>query len=153
MEYGNGRATMIELDMVYVSYFGDFLSIGSRESFEQNILFRLSPPRKAASPAGIACRPGPALIWKPPLRPLRNTAPNHGATFPVTCPAPFTSSTPFIVHAIQPTARYVSRLVFCPVPACFQQTSSNDGSSPSYTLLSNSTAEWLDNSLVHRIHY
>jgi hypothetical protein len=25
MEYGNGRATMIELDMVYVSYFGDFL--------------------------------------------------------------------------------------------------------------------------------
>jgi hypothetical protein len=46
---------MIELDMVYVSYFGDFLSKGSRESFEQNILFRLSPPRKAA-------RPGPALI-------------------------------------------------------------------------------------------
>jgi len=35
---------MIELDMVYVSYFGDFLSKGSRESFEQNILFRLSPP-------------------------------------------------------------------------------------------------------------
>jgi hypothetical protein len=50
MEYGNGRATMIELDMVYVSYFGDFLSKGSRESFEQNILFRLSPPRKAARP-------------------------------------------------------------------------------------------------------
>ena len=56
---------MIELDMVYVSYFGDFLSIGSRESFEQNILFRLSPPRKAcrpprkaARPAGKACRPG-----------------------------------------------------------------------------------------------
>jgi hypothetical protein len=44
---------MIELDMVYVSYFGDFLSKGSRESFKQNILFRLSPPRKAA-------RPGPA---------------------------------------------------------------------------------------------
>jgi len=97
---------MIELDMVYVSYFGDFLSIGSRESFEQNILFRLSPPRKAcrpprkaARPAGIACRPGPALIWKPPLRPLRNTAPNHGATFPVTSPAPFTSPTPFISPA------------------------------------------------------
>jgi hypothetical protein len=55
-----------ELDMVYVLYFGDFLSIGSRESFEQNILFRLSPPRKAARPAGKACRPGPA--W-----PLKNT--------------------------------------------------------------------------------
>jgi len=38
---------MIELDMVYVTYFGDFLSIGSREFFKQNILFRLSPPRKA----------------------------------------------------------------------------------------------------------
>jgi hypothetical protein len=69
MEYGNGRATVIELDMVYVSYFGDFLSIGSRECFEQNILFRLSPsrkacrpPRKAARLAGKACRPGPALI-------------------------------------------------------------------------------------------
>jgi len=49
---------MIELDMVYVSYFGDFLSKGSRESFEQNILFRLSPPRKAARPAGKP--PGPA---------------------------------------------------------------------------------------------
>jgi hypothetical protein len=48
MEYGHGMATMIELDMVYVSYFGDFLR-------KQNILFRLSPPRKAA-------RPGPALI-------------------------------------------------------------------------------------------
>jgi len=69
MEYGNGRATMIKLDMVYVSYFGGFLTIGSRESFEQNIQFRLSPPRKAcrpprkaARPAGKACRPGPALI-------------------------------------------------------------------------------------------
>jgi len=53
---------MIKLDMVYVSYFGDFLS-------KQNILFRLSPPRKAARPAGKAARPagkaarpGPALI-------------------------------------------------------------------------------------------
>jgi hypothetical protein len=50
---------MIELDMVYVSYFGDFLSKGSRESFEQNILFRLSPPRKSLQarpekPAGPA---------------------------------------------------------------------------------------------------
>jgi len=58
---------MIELDMVYVSYFGDFLSKGSRESFEQNILFRLSPPRKAARPPRKAARPagkppGPALI-------------------------------------------------------------------------------------------
>jgi hypothetical protein len=80
MEYGNGRATMIELDMVYVSYFEDFLSKRSRESFEQNILFRLSPPRKACrsdarpprknlqarpekpvGPAGKACRPGPHL--------------------------------------------------------------------------------------------
>jgi hypothetical protein len=58
MEYGNGRATMIELDMVCVSYFGHFLSKGSRESFEQNILFRLSPPRKAAKSAGKP--PGPA---------------------------------------------------------------------------------------------
>jgi hypothetical protein len=53
---------MIELDMVYVTYFGDFLSIASRESFKQNILFRLSPARKAARPAGKARRLGPALI-------------------------------------------------------------------------------------------
>ena len=53
---------MIELDMVYVSYFGHFLSIGSRESFEQNILLRLNPPKKAGRPAGKACKPGPALI-------------------------------------------------------------------------------------------
>jgi hypothetical protein len=76
MDYGNGRASMIELDMVYVSYFGDFLSKRSRESFVQNILFRLSRPRKAAwpprqatrpagkatRPAGKAARPGPTLI-------------------------------------------------------------------------------------------
>jgi len=62
MEYGNGMATMIELDMVYVSYFGDFLS-------KQNILFRLSPPRKNCQAAKKsrqagrkAARPGPALI-------------------------------------------------------------------------------------------
>jgi hypothetical protein len=60
MEYGNGRAMMIELDMVYVSYFGDFLSIGSRESFKQNILFRLSPPRKACRLPRKAA--SPALI-------------------------------------------------------------------------------------------
>ena len=34
----------------------DFLSIGSRESFEQNILFRLSPPRKAARPPRKAAK-------------------------------------------------------------------------------------------------
>jgi len=62
---------MIELDMVYVSYFGDFLSKGSRESFEQNILFRLSPPRKAARAAGKAARPG--LCKAGPAWPLRNT--------------------------------------------------------------------------------
>jgi len=62
MEYGTGRATMIKLHIVYVSYFGDFLSKGSRESFEQNILYRLGPPREAARPAGKACRPGPAVI-------------------------------------------------------------------------------------------
>jgi hypothetical protein len=69
MEYSNGRATMIELDMFYVSHFGDFLSKGNRESFEQNILFRLSPARKAVRPPRKAfgrqekaCRPGPALI-------------------------------------------------------------------------------------------
>jgi len=49
---------MIKLDMVYVSYIGDFLSIGSRESFEQNILFRLSSAKKtrpaAKKPAGPA---------------------------------------------------------------------------------------------------
>jgi len=62
MEYGNGRATMIELDMVYVSYFGDFLSKGSRESFEQNILFRLSPPKKPPGrPESRQARPGPHL--------------------------------------------------------------------------------------------
>jgi len=38
---------MIKFDMVYVAYFSDFPSNGSRESFEQNILFRLSPQRNA----------------------------------------------------------------------------------------------------------
>jgi len=55
---------MIELDMVYVLYFGDFLG-------KQNILFRLSPPRKAArpprksrqagKPESRQARPGPHL--------------------------------------------------------------------------------------------
>ena len=57
MEYGNGRATMIGLDMVFVSYFGDFLSKGSRESLEQNIPFRFSPARKASRPPRKAARP------------------------------------------------------------------------------------------------
>jgi len=38
---------MVELDMVYVSFFGDFLSVGGREFFEQNILLGLVLPRKA----------------------------------------------------------------------------------------------------------
>jgi len=68
---------MIELDMFYVSYFGDFLSKGSRESFEQNILFRLSRQEKPPGrPESCQARPGPHLkaaakagqAW-----PLRNT--------------------------------------------------------------------------------
>ena len=47
---------MIELDMAYDSLFGDFLSQGSRESFDQIILFRLSPPRKATWPPRKAAR-------------------------------------------------------------------------------------------------
>jgi len=38
---------MVELDMVYVSYFGDFLSVGSRGSFKQNVLFRHSSAKKS----------------------------------------------------------------------------------------------------------
>ena len=38
---------MVELDMVYVSLFGDILSVGGREFFEQNIRLGLVPPRKA----------------------------------------------------------------------------------------------------------
>jgi len=60
---------MIELDMVYVSYFGDFLSIGSRESFEQNIVFGLvrQESRQAAKKSrqagrkSLQARPGPYL--------------------------------------------------------------------------------------------
>ena len=48
---------MIGLDMVYVSYFGDFLDEGSRESLEYNILFRLSPARTASRPPRKAVRP------------------------------------------------------------------------------------------------
>jgi len=63
---------MIELDMVYVSNFGDFLSKGSRESFEQNILFRLSPPRKAARPPRKSLQEKPA--WPGRLGTLVGTA-------------------------------------------------------------------------------
>jgi hypothetical protein len=51
---------MVELDTVNVSYFGDFLSLGGREFFEQNILFRLSSAKES-----------PTLIKKPPQRPAR----------------------------------------------------------------------------------
>jgi len=83
MEYGNGRATMIGLDRVYVSYFGDFLSKGSRESSEQNIPFKLSParkasrpPRKAARPPRKACRLSPGgqeKTYRPAARPPRKS--------------------------------------------------------------------------------
>jgi len=43
---------MIELDMVYVLYFGDVLSQGRREFFQQIIQLMLNPPRKAARAAG-----------------------------------------------------------------------------------------------------
>ena len=51
---------MVELDMVHVSYFGGFLSVGCRVPFEQYMLF--SSAKKACRPAKKACRPGPALI-------------------------------------------------------------------------------------------
>jgi len=47
---------MVELDIMHVSYFGGFLSVGSRESFEQNILFRLCFAKKS-----LQARPGPHL--------------------------------------------------------------------------------------------
>jgi hypothetical protein len=77
---------MIELDMVYVSY---FLSKGSRESIEQIFCLGLArqekprPPRKAA-------RPGPAPVFSPvrtdpvwgraqygPVQPEGQTGPDH----------------------------------------------------------------------------
>jgi hypothetical protein len=48
MGYENGKATMIELDMIHALYFGDFLRNGRRESFLHNQLFGVDPPRKAA---------------------------------------------------------------------------------------------------------
>jgi hypothetical protein len=51
---------MIGLDMVYVSYFGDFLTIGSRESLEQNVLFRLSSAKKNLQAAKKPARPARA---------------------------------------------------------------------------------------------
>ena len=56
MESDNGRATMVELDMVHVSYFGGFHSIGSRVSFEQNMLCMLCSAKKS-----LQARPGPHL--------------------------------------------------------------------------------------------
>jgi len=45
MDHGNRWATIIKLNMVYILYFGDFLWQGSRESLQQNIMFRLTPTR------------------------------------------------------------------------------------------------------------
>jgi hypothetical protein len=46
MECGNGRATMVKLDIVHVSYFGGLLSVGSGVSFEQYMLFMLCFAKK-----------------------------------------------------------------------------------------------------------
>jgi hypothetical protein len=48
---------MIGLDMAYVLYFGGYLGKGHRESFEQNIQFRLTPPRQASRPPRKETRP------------------------------------------------------------------------------------------------
>jgi hypothetical protein len=58
MECGNGRATMVELDMVQVSYFGGFLSKGSRVSFEQYMLFMLFAAKKCLQANAKPGRPG-----------------------------------------------------------------------------------------------
>jgi hypothetical protein len=55
------KMPMADLDMVNVSYFGGFLSVGSRVSFEHNMLFMVCSAKKVCRPAGKACRPGPAL--------------------------------------------------------------------------------------------
>jgi hypothetical protein len=68
MEYGNGRATMIELDMVYVSYFGDFLTENlSNKIFCLGLVRQEKPPGRPEKPAGPA--------W-----PLRNTAGTYIST-------------------------------------------------------------------------
>jgi len=56
MESGNGRATMVELDMVHVSCCGGFLSVGSRVSFKQHMLVMLCSAKKS-----LQARPGPHL--------------------------------------------------------------------------------------------
>jgi len=52
---------MIELDMVYVSYFGDFRSKGSRESFEQIFCLGLVRQEKPPDRKSRQARPGPHL--------------------------------------------------------------------------------------------
>jgi len=56
---------MIELDMVHVPYFGGFLSVGCRVSFEQYMLFMLcsankslQPEKPAGRPESLQARPG-----------------------------------------------------------------------------------------------
>jgi len=58
MECGDGRATMVELDMVQVSYFGGFLSNGSRVSFEQYMLFMLCSAKKSLQARPMQSRAG-----------------------------------------------------------------------------------------------
>jgi len=55
---GNGRATMVELDMVHVSYFQSFLSVGSRVCFEQYMLFMLCSAKKSLQAAKISLQAG-----------------------------------------------------------------------------------------------
>jgi hypothetical protein len=67
MEYGNGRATMIELDMIYVSYFGDFLSIAAENLSNKIFCLGLVRQEKPAGrqekspgrPESLQARPGP----------------------------------------------------------------------------------------------
>jgi len=54
---------MVELDMAHVSYFGGILSVGSRESFEQYMLFMLCSAKKSllVGRKSLQARPGPHL--------------------------------------------------------------------------------------------
>jgi len=54
---------MVELGMVHVSFFGGFLSVGSRVSFEQYILFMLYSAKKSRQDGrkSMQARPGPHL--------------------------------------------------------------------------------------------
>jgi len=70
MVYGNGRATIIELAMVYIADFGDFCCKGSREFVKRNILLLFSPPREDAWPQRnaawlprTAARPSRKATW------------------------------------------------------------------------------------------